>query len=68
MSAATQENSECIIGQHYPQLIVNLTVASARNTAKMNALQQALVNEGTPPPHCRPSNEQEIRNFFWLPN
>ena len=69
MSLIMQEKYNCIIGQDYPERIVDLATASQRNSAKMNALQQSLLSEDTkPPPHCRPSNEQEIRNFFWLPN
>nr|ACJ08741.1 cryptochrome [Sarcophaga bullata] len=64
-----QEDSDCVIGIHYPERLIDLNVACKRNTIAMRTLRNALIAEGAPdngPPHCRPSNEEEIRNFFWL--
>lgn len=66
-----QEDSDCVIGIHYPERLIDLNVASKRNMLAMRALRNSLIAEGAPdegPPHCRPSNEEEIRNFFWLAN
>lgn len=69
MSAELQEHVECIVGVHYPERIIDLAVASKRNMQAMATLRQALIENGAPedgPPHCRPSNEEEIRQIFWL--
>lgn len=66
-----QKNVSCIIGVHYPKRIVDLPTALIRNNAAMNDLRTKLIAHGAPfngPPHCRPSNNDEIRKFFWLPN
>lgn len=64
-----QEQAECIIGIHYPNRIIDLNAASKQNNMAMTALRNALIADGAPsdgPPHCRPFNEEEIRQFFWL--
>ncbi|XP_067615361.1 cryptochrome-1 [Eurosta solidaginis] len=69
MPDEVQKNCECVIGVHYPERIVDLARVSKRNTLAMKALRHSLIAEGAPeegPPHCRPSNEEEIRQFFWL--
>ncbi|EDW83799.1 uncharacterized protein Dwil_GK13802 [Drosophila willistoni] len=63
MSAEDQERYECLIGVHYPEPIIDLSLALKRNTLAMTNLRNSLI---TPPPHCRPSNEEEVRQFFWL--
>jgi len=63
MSAEQQEQYECLIGVHYPERIIDLSMAVKRNMLAMKSLRNSLI---TPPPHCRPSNEEEVRQFFWL--
>lgn len=63
---AVQESINCVLGVHYPERIVDLAVASARNIAAMNDIRNALIIIDGPPSHCRPSNEEEVRRFFWL--
>ncbi|XP_043946773.1 cryptochrome-1 [Drosophila biarmipes] len=63
MSPEQQEQYECLIGVHYPERIIDLSVYVKRNMMAMKALRNSLI---TPPPHCRPSNEEEVRQFFWL--
>lgn len=63
MSAEQQERYECLIGVHYPERIIDLAKATNHNMLAMMALRNSLI---TPPPHCRPSNEEEVRQFFWL--
>ncbi|XP_017856393.1 PREDICTED: cryptochrome-1 [Drosophila arizonae] len=63
MSAEEQKRYECLIGVHYPDRIIDLSLASKRNMLAMKALRNSLIE---PPPHCRPSNEEEVRQFFWL--
>ncbi|XP_037947512.1 cryptochrome-1 [Teleopsis dalmanni] len=69
MPMELQENVECVIGVHYPERMIDLSLASKRNMLAMRTLRDALIAEGAPndgPPHCRPSNEEEVRQFFWL--
>ncbi|XP_004529289.1 cryptochrome-1 isoform X1 [Ceratitis capitata] len=69
MSQELQEQCECVIGVQYPERIVDLAKVSKRNTLAMKALKQALIADGAPaegPPHCRPSNAEEVHQFFWL--
>ncbi|XP_035782382.1 cryptochrome-1 [Anopheles albimanus] len=57
----------CTIGQHYPAPMVDLNVVAKRNAHAMAKLREQLVNNGgSTPPHCRPSDIDEIRQFFWL--
>lgn len=58
-----------MIGIDYPERIINLEQTSENNCNKMKMIRDSLVADGAPangPPHCRPSNEDEIRKFFWL--
>ncbi|XP_039961054.1 cryptochrome-1 [Bactrocera tryoni] len=69
MPQEMQENYECVIGVQYPERIVDLAKVSKRNTLAMQTLRQSLIAGGAPdegPPHCRPSNEEEVHQFFWL--
>ncbi|XP_065354622.1 cryptochrome-1 [Calliphora vicina] len=69
MPLNVQEQADCLIGVHYPDRLIDLSVASQRNMLAMRTLRNSLIAEGAPdegPPHCRPSNEEEVRNFFWL--
>lgn len=69
MTSAVQNELNCVIGVHYPERIIDLAEASKRNMLAIRALRNALIADGAPqegPPHCRPSNEEEIRHFFWL--
>ncbi|KAH8280088.1 hypothetical protein KR018_007531 [Drosophila ironensis] len=63
MSADQQQQYECLVGVHYPERILDLSRAVKSNMLAMKALRHSLIE---PPPHCRPSNEEEVRNFFWL--
>lgn len=70
MSTEEQEKAECIIGIHYPNPMIDLALATERNMKAMRDLRMSLTAAaGAPdktPPHCRPSNEEEVRHFFWL--
>lgn len=57
----------CVIGEHYPAPMVDLAVVGKRNAQTMASLRENLVADGSStPPHCRPSDIDEIRQFFWL--
>lgn len=58
-----QNRRECVIGQHYPYPMIDLAVASQINCYKMKQIRDSLIE---PQPHVRPSNEDEIRTFFWI--
>ena len=62
-----QRQSKCIIGVDYPEPIIDLTLTSQRNTKMMQSIGEKLIINGKAPDHCRPSNIDEIRHFFWLP-
>lgn len=58
-----QEDHECIIGQHYPEPMFDLEIASQINCQRMAKIREILIEAQ---PHVRPSNEDEIRTFFWI--
>lgn len=62
-----QNECQCVIGIHYPQPMIDYKEAAKRNRIKMKNIREHLLNESEKQPeHCRPSNENEIRQFFWL--
>jgi cryptochrome len=63
MSTVLQESVECVIGHHYPQPIIDLQQAMKINSNRMKQIRESLVDNK---PHVRPSNEEEIRTFFWI--
>lgn len=67
--ASREQQTEygCVIGEHYPAPMVDLAVVGKRNAQTMASLRENLVADGSStPPHCRPSDIDEIRQFFWL--
>nr|BBD05665.1 cryptochrome 1 [Svercacheta siamensis] len=60
-----QEQADCIVGQDYPQRIVDHLKASEKNRQYMEDIRNQLMN---PPPHCCPSNEKEARQFMRFPD
>ncbi|KAL1115936.1 hypothetical protein AAG570_005431 [Ranatra chinensis] len=58
-----QRTAKCIIGQDYPQRIVDHKLASQINRKKMEEIRLSLM---TSIPHCCPSNTEEVRQFMWL--
>lgn len=68
----------CIIGQDYPEPMLDLAAAGERNARAMREIRHRVLlgrsaggggeDEATPPlkAHCRPSNDEEICHFFWL--
>jgi cryptochrome len=60
-----QREANCIVGQHYPERMVNHQEASARNRQYMQKIRERLMEK--PPSHCCPTNEEEARQFMWLP-
>lgn len=64
-----QSEYECVIGIHYPQPMIEYKEAAKRNRISMKNIREQLMNESkTQPEHCRPSSEDEIRQFFWVCN
>lgn len=63
-SLKIQEESYCIIGENYPFPIIDLDQASSTNSNRMKAIRASL--KDTKKDHVRPSNEQEVRTFFWI--
>lgn len=60
---STQREYGCIIGERYPAPIIDLTSAFEINSNRMKTIRESLIDTQ---PHVRPSNEEEIRNFFWI--
>lgn len=58
-----QEYHDCIIGQKYPSPMIDLARASQINCNRMKSIRDSLIEAR---PHIRPSNEDEIRTFFWI--
>ncbi|KAF4522540.1 Chryptochrome 1 [Ephemera danica] len=61
----TQQNAGCIIGEDYPERIVDHTKALKQNRKYMQKLRDEMM-EATPD-HCCPSNEDEVLSFMQLP-
>lgn len=57
-----QEESEILMGQTYPLPMIDLTQMMQINCQRMKNIRESIVSK----PHVRPSNENEIRNFFWI--
>ncbi|KAL7030961.1 hypothetical protein ACKWTF_006847 [Chironomus riparius] len=58
-----QEACECIIGDDYPEPMIDLKRAMQINSNRMKEIRDSLIDSK---PHVRPSNEDEIRTFFWI--
>ncbi|CRK90905.1 CLUMA_CG004594, isoform A [Clunio marinus] len=58
-----QEDIECIIGQDYPSPMIDIVQALQINCNRMKKIRESLIESQ---PHVRPSNEDEIRTFFWI--
>lgn len=65
-----QEESGCVIGEHYPAPMIDLSTSGKANAKAMQQIRQSVLeggkNNSEELPHCRPSSEDEIRQFFWL--
>lgn len=62
-----QAISGCAMGVSYPDRMIDLSLAVKRNLMAMNVLRDQLnCGRSFEPPHCRPSNEDEIKKFYWL--
>uniref|UniRef100_T1H4I7 Uncharacterized protein n=1 Tax=Megaselia scalaris TaxID=36166 RepID=T1H4I7_MEGSC len=59
-----QKEISCIIGIHYPERVIDLKASLEKNKKSMHKLRDMLMGEGETPAHCRPSNDDEIRQFF----
>jgi cryptochrome len=57
-----QEECEIILGQNYPLPMIDLTQMMQINCERMKNIRESIISK----PHVRPSNENEIRNFFWI--
>ncbi|XP_055603870.1 cryptochrome-1 [Uranotaenia lowii] len=63
-----QQECGCIVGKDYPSPMINLAEAAKRNARTMDNIRNNLLERGgSTPPHCRPSDMDEVRRFFWLP-
>lgn len=60
---AIQEEHNVIVGKDYPSPMFDLTQAMQINCQRMKNIRDSIVEMK---PHVRPSNEEEIRNFFWI--
>lgn len=60
---SSQEGFNCIIGEKYPEPIIDLKRAMVINANRMKHIRESLIESH---PHVRPSNEDEIRTFFWI--
>lgn len=60
---SSQRGFDCIIGEKYPEPIVNIKQAMEVNGNRMRKIRESLIESH---PHVRPSNEDEIRTFFWI--
>lgn len=60
---SVQKECGCVIGQEYPPSLIDLAQTSQMNCERMSKIRESLVESQ---PHVRPSNEDEIRTFFWI--
>ncbi|VVC31760.1 Rossmann-like alpha/beta/alpha sandwich fold,Cryptochrome/DNA photolyase class 1,DNA photolyase, N- [Cinara cedri] len=61
-----QKEVGCIIGKDYPHRIVEHTEVARENRKKMQSLRISLMNSSMVP-HCRPSDQTEVKQFMHLP-
>jgi len=60
-----QEEANCVVGKDYPAPMVDHDKAFARNRQMMLDLQESLIMTfKEAPSHIRPSDEEEVKNFF----
>jgi cryptochrome len=58
-----QKKYGVIIGQNgYPFPMIDLTQAMEINCQRMKKIRESIIDK----PHVRPSNEDEVRMFFWI--
>ena len=57
-----QQKNEIIVGKTYPLPMLDLTQSTQLNCQRMKSIRDSIIAK----PHVRPSNENEIRNFFWI--
>lgn len=58
---------KCIIGVNYPQPMVDFKEVSSKNRQTMRNIRDKMLEDDIEQPeHCRPSCDDEIRQFFWL--
>lgn len=63
MDIDKQKECNVIVGRDYPSPMVDLNHAMQVNCQRMKNIRESIIAEK---PHVRPSNEEEIRNFFWI--
>lgn len=63
-----QIESNCVIGKNYPLPIIDLNKAQKTNIEHMKRIRTAIIGKSNNKveEHCRPSSDDEIRNFFWF--
>jgi cryptochrome len=59
-----QRSARCIVGADYPEPMIDLARAMQVNSSRMREIRNSMIEEKQP--HVRPSNEDEIRTFFWI--
>lgn len=64
--AEVQEKHECVVGRHYPEPIIDLAQALQINSNRMKKIRESLIEAQPVRSHIRPSNDEEIRTFFWI--
>lgn len=57
-----QQKNNIIVGETYPFPMLDLAQATILNSIRMKSIRESIISK----PHVRPSNENEIRNFFWI--
>ncbi|XP_026324719.1 cryptochrome-1 [Hyposmocoma kahamanoa] len=60
---AEQQRAQCVVGRDYPAPLADPAAAGAANARAMRRLRDALQRA---PPHCCPSDADEVRRFMWL--
>lgn len=58
-----QKECDCLVGQQYPSPIINLAQMSRINCERMKKIRESLIESQ---PHVKPSNEDEVRTFYWI--
>jgi len=63
-----QQAANCLIGKDYPARMVIHEEVSRRNREHMVAIREKIVAkcQGSAPPHCKPSSENEVYQFFCI--
>ncbi|XP_052809529.1 cryptochrome-1-like [Mya arenaria] len=64
---SVQEKARCVIGEDYPEPMVDHGKASTENYSRMMEVKNKLIASGRRIDHCGPASSEEVSMFVWMP-